>query len=494
MNKAILLPTKPTYQELHATFLSLVKSVKELEGLANQNQELIKENQGLIKENRRLIKQNRLLLKDNSLLKAKLFSYENPKNSSNSSMPPSKDENRPKPNQSLRESSGRKVGGQKGRKGKTLEMTANPDEVIKLLPDYCTSCGNALQDFPSQKEQFRQIIDIPPIKAVIKEYQIFSKICNCGCQTTATFPCGVNTPISYGQNIEGLVAYFHARQFLPFARMQEVFNTVFNINISEGGIHCLLNRFSDKTKPLYQIIKQRVANSPVIGADETGVKVNGNKQWFWAWQTPKLTYITHSKNRKGETVTSHFPKGFPNSTLVHDGWKPQLNTLAKNHQSCLPHLQRRLNYLNLKYESATWGVEFSKLLYAALKLKKTMPFQDTYFNIERIKIIQKLKHLLEKPPDKTHKECFSFYKRMCRERQYLFTFLFLKNVPADNNASERAIRNVKVKQKISGQFKIEQTAQNFAQIRSIIDTIIKNDLNVLDGLALIAKFELHLAD
>ena len=83
---------------------------------------------------------------------------------------------------------------------------------------------------------------------------------------------------------------------------------------------------------------------------------------------------------------------------------------------------------------------------------------------------------------------------MRRERQHLFTFLFLENVPADNNASERAIRNVKVKQKISGQFKIEQAAQNFAQIRSVIDTIIKNGLNVLDGLALIAKFEFQRVD
>jgi len=35
----------------------------------------------------------------------------------------------------------------------------------------------------------------------------------------------------------------------------------------------------------------------------------------------------------------------------------------------------------------------------------------------------------------------------------------------DNNASKRAIRNAKVKQKISGQFKEEQAAQNFAIIR-----------------------------
>ena len=37
---------------------------------------------------------------------------------------------------------------------------------------------------------------------------------------------------------------------------------------------------------------------------------------------------------------------------------------------------------------------------------------------------------------------------MCGERQYLFTYLFLEQVPPDNNASERAIRNAKVKKNI----------------------------------------------
>ena len=65
--------------------------------------------------------------------------------------------------------------------------------------------------------------------------------------------------------------------------------------------------------------------------------------------------------------------------------------------------------------------------------------------------------------------------------------MFLKEVPLDNDASERAIRNVKVKQKISGQFKTSKAAQNFAIIRSVIDTTIKNSCDVLQELITIAK-------
>ncbi len=65
-------------------------------------------------------------------------------------------------------------------------------------------------------------------------------------------------PISYGNNIEGPIGYFHARQYVPFARMKEMMSDVFNIQISQGGLHYLLNRFADKTAPFYQTIRKRV--------------------------------------------------------------------------------------------------------------------------------------------------------------------------------------------------------------------------------------------
>ena len=77
---------QPTYTELYITVQELLKRVNGLEGLVKQNQKLTREN---------------------AVLKERLSKYENPKNSRNSSIPPSQDHNRPKPNQSLRKSSGK---------------------------------------------------------------------------------------------------------------------------------------------------------------------------------------------------------------------------------------------------------------------------------------------------------------------------------------------------------------------------------------------------
>jgi hypothetical protein len=116
---------------------------------------------------------------ENMVLRERLARYENPKNSRNSSIPPSRDENRPKRNQSLRKVSGKKPGGQKGRKGNTLKVISNPDTIVKLQPHYCRQCGSSLAVVEAKQEKSRQIIDIPIIKAICTEYQVYSKTCNC---------------------------------------------------------------------------------------------------------------------------------------------------------------------------------------------------------------------------------------------------------------------------------------------------------------------------
>ena len=62
------------------------------------------------------------------------------------------------------------------------------------------------------------------------------------------------------------------------------------------------------------------------------------------------------------------------------------------------------------------------------------------------------------------------------------TFLLDENIPPDNNGSERAIRNIKVKQKVSGQFKSFEGAVYYSNIRSIVDTSRKRGLNEFESL------------
>ena len=457
------MPKKPTFEQLMIIVVELQIEVKELR-------------------------------KENDALKEKLAKYENPKNSRNSSIPPSKDENRPKRNNSLRKKTGLKPGGQKGHKGKTLMVSDNPDIIKKISPDYCNKCGKDLSGVEGKLHVQRQIVDIPPIKPIVTEYQSFSKLCSCGCTSKGCFPKGVRSPVSYGGNVQSLVAYLHARQFIPYKRMKEMLNDLFGLAISQGGIEQLLNHFCKTNMGLYNKILQAVEKSDVVGGDETGCKVNGDKWWFWTWQTAMLTFIMASANRGKKTIDSVLKKGLPKSILVSDRWAPQLNTTAKEHQLCLAHLLRDTIYLDQIYNDS-WTKAFKALLLDGINLDKDMGAAD-YDNPKfekREQIINRFEQLLVNfNENKKYKKLNSFVKRITKLKKSVFVFLYYQDVPPDNNASERAVRNIKVKQKISGQFKSPEGAKRFAIIRSIIDTLTKNNLNVLGALNTLANFDVQI--
>jgi transposase len=431
------------------------------------------------------------LEKENLSLRERLSKYEVSKNSGNSSIPPSKDENRPIKTKSLRVRSGKKPGGQPGRKGNTLKMTTHPDEVFHHNPNCCSGCGQDLSLVEGIKVGTRQVVDIPPIVAHWEEHRIYEKQCSCGKVVKGKFPANVTSPVRYGARVTSLIGYWHGRQYIPFARMKEIFHDIFNLPISEGGIHYLLKRLSTKALPAYEKIKENLLNSAAVGADETGVKVNAAKHWFWTWQDQNNTFIVQSNNRGMKTIDQHFENGLEKSILIHDCWRPHFNTAAKGHQICIAHLLRDLNYLTEKY-SHKWSKGFKALLNKALKVKNEMGANDyNQLYKPRIDLEKGIKRMTDLSIDKKCKELITFQKRMVRYADYLLTFLYHLNVPPDNNGSERAIRNVKVKQKISGQFKSPNGAQQFAIIRSVIDTAIKNDQNVLDSLVNIANAQIN---
>ncbi|AFL83255.1 transposase [Belliella baltica DSM 15883] len=445
--------------------------------------------QELIKMNHQLMEQVKSLKSRVSDLENELARYRNPKNSRNSSVPPSKDENRPKKNQSLRQDTGRKTGGQPGHKGHTLEMTSSPDIIENHIPLFCTCCGGDLSAVPAELSSKRQVLDLPVIKVVCTEHRIFSKNCSCGEKISGSFPDNINAPIQYGSGVETIVGYLHARQYVPYRRMKELLRDCFGINLSEGSIDNIIGRFARKSAPIYAKIKTAVSKSPVIGADETGAKVDGNKQWVWTYQTEELTLLAISESRGLKAMNTHFPDGFGKAVLCHDAWRAYFNYSENLHQLCCAHLLRELNYIVERYKSK-WADSLRALFREAISLKRKLKKLSDPENSRSIASIEeKMDNLLAQPVESKHKEAVSLQKRLLKYRKSLFTFLYHQKVPPDNNASERAIRNIKVKQKISGQFKSNNGAENFSVIRSVVDTLIKRSGNILENLNHIANLQ-----
>ena len=93
----------------------------------------------------------------------------------------------------------------------------------------------------------------------------------------------------------------------------------------------------------------------------------------------------------------------------------------------------------------------------------------------QIKVLKtKMKNLLGESLSHLDEEFERFKKGILKVKDYLFTFLSNPLVPYDNNASERGVRKIKVKQKVSGCFRTDEGADDFAKLHSIAETAMKN--------------------
>lgn len=426
--------------------------------------------------------ENALLKKENALLKARIVELEKPKkDSNNSSIPPSQDENRkPKKNQSLRKKSGKKAGGQKGHKGSNLKMTESPDQIVEHRPNDCKNCGATLTEITSEVLEKRQIIDVVLPKKQVAEHQKHIVICpNCGHNNLGEFPENIPKGASYGKTVEAMIGYFQVRHFLPYKRTVDIFSDLFDIKMSAGTVKNKLKKLKEKGLPVYQSIKKAILKSSCIGSDETGFKINAQKFWAWVWQNDWLTYISINKSRGYKAIEAEFSEtDLLQLILVCDRYAAQLKSKTKSKQFCLAHLLRDLIYLSQLYKQ-DWSEKLITIIITIYDFNRKCEDYKSKANKSKVaKIELDIEKLLQEEIVAKYPKLRTLREKLKKDKTFLTTCLHYKNVPPDNNWSERAIRNFKTKMKISGGFRSTQGAKIYAILRSITDTAIKQNQNV----------------
>lgn len=290
--------------------------------------------------------------------------------------------------------------------------------------------------------------------------------------------------------VESLVSYLSVYQYLPFGRLRNLFYQVFSISLSEGTIGNILEHSAQKCQGVYQQIKSEIVKSLVVGSDETGAKVNSKKWWIWAWQNILNTFMVASDNRGSQTINRIWENGLPNSVLLSDRLAAQLKVHTQGKQICLAHLLRDLTYL-VEAKKHQFATQFKELLVDVFETKKQLLLtQKAYYNDspEAIILEKRINEALLITIDSVKcPKTLTLQVSMLKCRNYRLPCIYKLEIPPDNNGSERAIRNIKVKQKVSGQFKSGQNT--FCVLRSVIDTLIKRGIEVLPCLNQIIKLQ-----
>lgn len=421
-------------------------------------------------------------------------------NSGNSGQPPSSDGlKKPRAERrtrSLRGRTGRKPGGQAGHEGHTLCRAAVPDFVEDHVPEICRCCGGSLSGAACEGSAVsRQVFDLPePRPLEVTEHRSHAWRCaRCGVVTRGSFPEGVTGPVQYGPRLSAVAVWLRHAQFLPERRLSAVMRELFGARVCAATLGSMSRRAAARLRAAARHIEVlAAAGARVKHLDETGFRVGGRTEWLHVICTPHLAAYRVNARR-----------GFlfegVSGVAVHDRWQCYWKLEGVEHGLCNAHHLRELQAL-VELDKEAWAGRLQRLLRRAWRVARAARARG-------IAVPERLRARFERDYDIVLVEAMAFHDSVAplsspgrcgkprrrkghnlalnlhRYGDETLRFLADPHVPFTNNEAERDLRMMKLRQKISGGFRSQRDADDFAILRSVIATAQKQGRNVLNALA-----------
>jgi transposase len=417
------------------------------------------------------------------------------RDSHNSSRPPSTDPPWAKRTKSLRRPSGRHPGGQAGHRGETLRMSARPDRIVEHRPRACCHCHCALVEGQVVRHLRQQVWEVVPAKLRVIEHRVAVLCCpSCGKATQAEFSGAVRSGVQYGPGVKARVLYLQQYQLLPYQRTSEAMRDLFGCRLSAGTVANIVRECASGLVETELKIKQKLRRSPMIHADETGLRINKRLGYVHVASTPSLTHYA-AANHRGHTAMDEI-NVLPRyrGTCVHDGLLAYKHYTHCRHALCGVHLLRELTYFEeLSAETKAWAAPLKELL---LEMKAEVERERTgggtrlgaqvlaELSTRYDRLVSEGQSAQPSPelPEQVRKQACNLLLRLERRREEVLRFLTDFAIPFDNNQAERDLRMVKLQQKTSGCFRSDEGARRFCRIRGYLSTMRKQGRGVLHAL------------
>ena len=427
-------------------------------------------------------------------LTARIEELTHKKNSNNSSKPPSEERlEKPSP-KSLRGKTGKKQGGQPGHKGNGMKLDRDPDQIEEHVPEKCKGCprfGQCRMKCCNTRYEYEVQVDTKLIA---------HKVMGCTCPLSGEklqgeFPAGITGSKQYGAGVFALVNTLTTVGYVSVDRTKELLSCL-RIPISSGAIQNMLERAAAAAKKPVGKIKDKVSGKDVVHFDETGLRAAGSLHWLHcACSGPWRFYTVHKKRgEEGMEAMGVLPEF--TGVAVHDFWSSYKKFKGMLHAMCCQHLERELVFTE-EIGNQKWAGKLRKLLQGMCHSKNLLSAEGrTSFPKEDLKQYMKQYDFLvaeglaanplpERKPSKRGRlkkgkiRCLLERFEDCKAD--ILRFATDWRVPYTNNAAEQAIRFARVKEKVSGCFRTEKGAENFACVLSFISTAMRHGISSFDA-------------
>jgi len=416
-------------------------------------------------------------------------------NSTNSSKPPSSDglagEQRPR---GRKRKSRRKPGAQPGHAGhhRRLVPTAEVSAVEVLLPRQCGHCGGGLLQNPRKvtvrgEPRRHQVTEMPATRPHITEYQIPDVVCgHCGKTSHAPLPAEIAG--HFGPQLAALIAYLTVVCRMPRRVVEALLAQVLGIEISLGSTQKCWEEASQAVAAPCQELERQLRHEPVLNADETGWRTNGDKRFLWVFVAARYVVYTVAATRGSEVLIRLLGAVFQ-GILCSDRFSAYLKYHKGKAQFCWAHLKR--NLLGMAEFTKSSAVErFCRdaLAQHARLFRLWHKFRGGQIDrrqliLRSIPIQKAIVELADRHLDSQHREVRNLATALFEHNARLFTFLEEEGVEPTNNSAERALRTGVQWRKIC--FGNRSTAGELATARllTVAETCDLRKLNTLAYLA-----------
>jgi transposase len=401
--------------------------------------------------------------------------------SQNSSRPPASDP--PQSQRPRRPRGQRRRGGQPGHPGHTRSLVPVEEvhEVVAIKPDQCRGChAPLLGDDPSP---FRhQVIEMPPIRPVITEYQWHQLVCPaCGTTTRAPWPDGVPSG-TYGPRVQATVVLCTGAYRLAKRTTQQVMADLFGVPMSVGTISQLEQATTKVLAAPVQEARDYVATQTVAHADETSWRQGGTRAWLWVAVTSWVTVFLIRMSRGGQVARELLGEPF-SGILVTDRYSAYNWYPVRWRQVCWAHLLR-------DFEAIRGRGGASEEIGTALLAKAHQMFtwwhrvgEGTLKRSTFQSYMSPLRREVERLLEAGSRCGVSTTEGMCHEmlkrREALWTFVQVEGVEPTNNAAERAIRPGVQRRKISFGTQSEAGSRFVESLMTVVATLKQQKRDVL---------------
>lgn len=414
------------------------------------------------------------------------------KNSSNSSKPSSTDLNKTKTEKktsaneyNYRKMSRRKNGGQEGHKGYSLTKR-DIEEVIKNSNIEVREIIHNIKG----KDTIKYRVGIE-IKTFIEKHIFKHKS-----STKESLPKEFYTDVTYDNSIKNLCVELGGYNLLSYERITDFLNTISKgvLRLSQGTINNFYKEFSLKSKRTLQNITDNLMNGKVIYTDETTSKFDGSNMYFRNYSNEESVIYKAHKNKGHKPIIEDnvLTNYYGNVMGDHD---TTLQKYGNKNLECNIHTGRYLEEIHQNVYETYWQYEMKSFLFRLNETRKiAICYGLKYFDNEEIKKYEEeYDRIISKAIEENQNIQSSYYKkkaeklvrRLIKYKDNQLYFIKDFEMPFDDNLSERDLRMIKGKTKISGGFRSMDGARAYADMMSIIKTSKKRKLNPYDSIDLI---------